>query len=130
MKRREFISTTALTAGSMTISNGLFAVAESGTAPEDLTVKEFHQYLRSLAEVREPSVDQIIIGNPDAMVRKVGTAWLPYLKTIHEAIDRDVNLLIVHEPTFTHTLICRNPTMITIAPNLRSAYYKARDQIE
>jgi len=95
----------------------------------ELTVKDFQQYLRSLTEVQEPSVDQLIVGNPDALVKKVGTAWMPYLKTIREAIDKDVNLLVVHEPTFyTHLDLQKSDLDYHTAPEpARTVYYEARD---
>lgn len=129
MKRRDFINKAALVAGAVSFSGS--AIPEPGKEPEsrELTVKDFQHYLRSLTEVQEPSVDQIIIGNPDALVKKVGTAWMPYLRTIREAIDKGVNLLVVHEPTFyTHLDLQPSDWDYHTAPEpAKTAYYKARD---
>ena len=60
-------------------------------------------YLRGLYPVPEPSVDRIVIGDPETRIQKVGTCWQPYFRTLKEAGALGVNLLIVHEPTFyTH----------------------------
>jgi putative NIF3 family GTP cyclohydrolase 1 type 2 len=68
-----------------------------------LTAKDVNDHLRSLCEVREPSVDRIIIGMAETPVSKIGTVWTPYWKTCREAVSRGINTLVVHEPTFyTH----------------------------
>jgi len=69
-------------------------------APEIVTAGDLQQYLRSLCQVREPSVDRIITGDPGTRIKKAGTAWTPYFKTLKEAVARGVNVLVVHEPTF------------------------------
>ncbi len=64
---------------------------------------DIQNYLRSLCEVDEPSVDRVIIGDPEQEVRKIGTAWMPYWKTCKDAVAKGVNVMVVHEPTFyTH----------------------------
>jgi putative NIF3 family GTP cyclohydrolase 1 type 2 len=127
MKRREFINKAALVAGSVSLSGSAITVPGEEPKSRLLTVKDFQQYLRSLTEVQEPSVDQIIIGNPDAPVKKVGTAWMPYLKTIREAIDKGINLLVAHEPTFyTHLDLQPSDWDYHSAPEpAKTAYFKA-----
>jgi len=101
MKRRKFVSTAGLgTLGaSMTFSNVL-ANESIPTGMKNLTAEDVNKYLRSLIEVKEPSVDKIIIGDPVTPVNKIGTAWMPYWKTCRQAVRDGVNILIVHEPTF------------------------------
>ncbi len=93
MKRRDFI-----------ISSGLAFMTRSSMgakpASEIVTAGDLQQYLRSLCQVREPSVDRIITGDPGTRIKKAGTAWTPYFKTLKEAVSRGVNVLVVHEPTF------------------------------
>jgi putative NIF3 family GTP cyclohydrolase 1 type 2 len=68
-----------------------------------LKAKDVAAYLRSMASVTEPSVDRIIIGDPETEVGHIGTAWLPDLDTCRRAVRDGVNTLVVHEPTFyTH----------------------------
>jgi putative NIF3 family GTP cyclohydrolase 1 type 2 len=93
MKRRDFI----ITSGLASISLG-FSPALKGD--EITTAGDLQKYLRSLYPVREPSVDRIIIGDPSTRIKKVGTAWTPYFKTIKNAVNQGINVLIVHEPTF------------------------------
>ena len=67
------------------------------------TAQDMQDYLRSLHKVNEPSVDRIEIGDPLTRIRKAGTCWQPYLKTLKQASEMGINLMIVHEPTFyTH----------------------------
>ena len=67
------------------------------------TAQDMQDYLRSLHKVNEPSVDRIVIGDPLTRIRKAGTCWQPYLKTLKQASEMGINLMIVHEPTFyTH----------------------------
>jgi putative NIF3 family GTP cyclohydrolase 1 type 2 len=68
-----------------------------------MTAGDLNTYLRSIIEVDEPSVDRIVIGDPTTPITKIGTAWMPYWKTLKKAVEEGVNTLIVHEPTFyTH----------------------------
>jgi len=67
------------------------------------TAGDLNAYLRSLIEVNEPSVDKVIVGDPDTSITKIGTAWMPYWQTLKEARAKGVNTMVVHEPTFyTH----------------------------
>lgn len=97
MKRRKFIGTT----GSAALALSTFP--ETLFAKGHLTIKtasDLNSYLRSLIEVNEPSVDKVIVGDPETVITKIGTAWLPYWATLKEARDQGVNTLVVHEPTF------------------------------
>jgi putative NIF3 family GTP cyclohydrolase 1 type 2 len=99
MKRRAFISTTTW------FALGSLAPVFPSRAFADpiVTAADMQRYLRSLVPVHEPSVDRIVIGDPETKIYKVGTCWQPYFRTIEEAGELGVNLLIVHEPTFyTH----------------------------
>jgi putative NIF3 family GTP cyclohydrolase 1 type 2 len=93
MKRRDFIISTGLATTSL--SFGAFRIEK-----EIITAADLQKYLRGLRSVGEPSVDRIIIGNPDTKIKKVGTVWTPYLKTLEKAVSLGINVLIVHEPTF------------------------------
>ncbi len=100
MKRRSFLNVASSTVfGALTLPPALLSKSVSGR----MTANDLHEYLRSLQEVDEPSVDKIIVGNPDAVIRKMGTAWMPYWNTLKKAHEFGVNVMIVHEPTFyTH----------------------------
>jgi putative NIF3 family GTP cyclohydrolase 1 type 2 len=100
MKRRDFINTAAPTAMGISMLPGtLFAKHSS----DIMTADDLNKYLRSLVEVDEPSVDKIIVGDPETVISKIGTAWMPYWHTLKEAKAKGVNTLVVHEPTFyTH----------------------------
>jgi putative NIF3 family GTP cyclohydrolase 1 type 2 len=64
---------------------------------------DLQSYLRSLHAVEEPSVDRVIVGNPQAEVRGIATAWMPTFRNCREALALGCNTLVVHEPTFyTH----------------------------
>jgi putative NIF3 family GTP cyclohydrolase 1 type 2 len=93
MRRRKFILTTGL--ASMSLS-----IYPMNMSQDISTAGDLQKYLRSLTSVREPSVDRIIIGNPDTKIKKAGTAWTPYFKTLKDAVKQGINVLVVHEPTF------------------------------
>ena len=93
MKRRDFI----ITAGLASLSFGYNSI---GIEKEIITAADLQKYLRSLCPIGEPSVDRIIIGNPDTKINKVGTVWTPYFRTLKNAVSMGINVLIAHEPTF------------------------------
>jgi len=102
MNRREFIGASSL---GVALASALFTQTDTANAQpnKELRAKDVNAYLRSIIEVPEPSVDKIIIGDPETVVKKIGTCWMPYWDTCKEAVSQGVNLLIVHEPTFyTH----------------------------
>lgn len=100
MQRRNFINIAGSAAfGTWAIPQSLFSKNESKT----MTAGDLNTYLRSLVEVNEPSVDRIIIGNPETKINIIGTAWMPYWNTLKKAKKQGVNVMVVHEPTFyTH----------------------------
>jgi putative NIF3 family GTP cyclohydrolase 1 type 2 len=99
MKRRKFIRMTGLG----TASTMLFASGISQCNIEKMTAEDLNTYLRSIIEVDEPSVDRIVIGNPKTEITGIGTAWMPYWKTLKKTVEAGVNTLVVHEPAFyTH----------------------------
>ena len=96
MKRRDFIIGTSL------VSLGSLSLGLQANPPQHgiLTAADMQEYLRSLHEVSEPSVDRIVIGDPLTRISKVGTCWQPYFSTLRKAREQGINLMIVHEPTF------------------------------
>jgi putative NIF3 family GTP cyclohydrolase 1 type 2 len=121
MDRRNFVSSAGLGAIYATLPGNKLLAAEK--APGDSrrkgrTAADVNRYLRSLCEVSEPSVDRIIIGDPDTPVQKIGTAWMPYWSTCKEAVRQGVNVLVVHEPTFyDHWDLSNNPWSISESPS-------------
>jgi hypothetical protein len=109
MRRRRFLEL-AGTVSVGTLLSGPGRLPAAGPRPcgseapaPPLTAWDLAAFLRSLAEVAEPSVDRIVIGDPGTEVVNIGTCWLPYWETCRQAVRDGVNLLIVHEPTFyTH----------------------------
>ncbi len=122
MRRRRFIELTGTASAGAIFGPAAFATGRKGrpsreTSPFDAAVlpagpespaapllaSDVAKSLRSLAEVAEPSVDRIVVGDPGTEVTGIGTAWLPYWETCRQAVRDGVNLLVVHEPTFyTH----------------------------
>jgi len=64
------------------------------------TVAELHQFLNALHELPSPTVDRLIIGDPDIKVAKVATCWMPELARIKKAYELGANVVVAHEPTF------------------------------
>lgn len=101
MRRRKFIGTAGLGAfGAGMVLKDLRAGQPDRMDMKKLTAEDLNNYLRTLIDVTEPSVDKIIIGDPGTRVRKIGTAWMPYWETCRQAVRDGVNVLVVHEPTF------------------------------
>ena len=72
-----------------------------------MNARELNKYLVSRCEVDLPGktlVDRIVFGDPETLIRKVGTCWQPYWDTLRRAHDAGVNVMVVHEPTFYHHL--------------------------
>lgn len=66
-----------------------------------MTAQQLNDLLRSLVDkLPEKSVDRVIYGDPNATVRSVAVAWMPYSRTVIEAADLGANVMVVHEPTF------------------------------
>lgn len=99
MERRKFIKVSALAAAGTT--KAVPAVGKPlQSSGRKLTAADINQYLRSLCQVKEPSVDRVVIGDPGTEVKIIGTAWMPYWKTLRKAADKGINTLVVHEPAF------------------------------
>ncbi|MEO6004964.1 MAG: Nif3-like dinuclear metal center hexameric protein [Opitutus sp.] len=65
-----------------------------------MTARDLHRWLRSLHPIAEPSVDQIIVGEPDKVVGRIAVAWMPTWDTLRAAHEHGCNLVVAHEPTF------------------------------
>jgi putative NIF3 family GTP cyclohydrolase 1 type 2 len=95
MNRRTFLEIAGHSSLGLALSSPLRA-----TAASPLRAKDLNAYLHSLCEVGEPSVDRIVVGDPDTVITKIGTVWMPYWQTCREAVSRGVNVLVTHEPAF------------------------------
>jgi putative NIF3 family GTP cyclohydrolase 1 type 2 len=93
MRRRDFLLTASLASVALNINAGK-------RDTEINTAGDLQNYLRSLYRIPEPSVDRIVIGDPSTRIRKAGTCWMPYLKTLKEAVSMGINVMVVHEPAF------------------------------
>jgi putative NIF3 family GTP cyclohydrolase 1 type 2 len=106
MRRRKFVNTAGLGLLAAALPYDQLSSPLPGHLPggdHPLTAADVNNHLRSLCEVKEPSVDRVIIGDAGTVVKKLGTAWMPYWNTLKEAADAGVNVMVVHEPTFyTH----------------------------
>jgi len=49
---------------------------------------------------RHPTVDRILLGDPDRDVRTVLVTWMSTMKAIRYAVENGFDLLMTHEPTF------------------------------
>jgi putative NIF3 family GTP cyclohydrolase 1 type 2 len=127
MERRKFIRLTG--AGSAGILLASPRLSGSGYQ-KTLTVRDINTHLRSLIDVNEPSVDRIVIGNPDMDVSRIGTAWMPYWETLKQAHAAGVNVMVVHEPAFyTHwDLDADKWDYYDAPPPARENYFTLRDQ--
>lgn len=65
-----------------------------------ITAGDLQKYLQNISTNLESTSNRIIIGDPDTKIKKVGTTWTPYLKTLKKAVNQGINVLIVYAPTF------------------------------
>lgn len=102
MKRKDFIKVAALS-GTWLASAGSGVSAYGRSNYSALTAADLQEFLTSLVPLKADTVDKIITGNPQTVIKKIGTCWLPYQDTCRKAVAEGVNVLVVHEPTFyTH----------------------------
>ena len=107
MERKDFIRGSFLAALGISMASKAdgWETAEWAGFPsvEISTAFELNRFLRSLVAVDEPSVDRIVIGKPETVIRKIGVCWQPDWKTLKHAAEKGVNVMVVHEPAFyTH----------------------------
>ncbi|MBP1659703.1 MAG: hypothetical protein H6P95_895 [Candidatus Aminicenantes bacterium] len=130
MERRRFIQLAGLaSAGAIIPTAGDGDRATTGGLPQaaKLKARDVAATLRSLEDVAEPSVDRIVVGDPETEIANIGTCWLPYWETCRQAVRDGVNLLITHEPTFyTHwDLDEKSPDLFAASTAGKEAYEKA-----
>jgi hypothetical protein len=124
MERRRFIHLAGMAAATPLMWPRGKGWSQGGAT---FTARDVAAFLRSMTEVAEPSVDRIVIGDPETVVTGIGTAWLPYWDTCRQAVRDGVNLLVVHEPTFyTHWDLDEKDYGLGSAPPAgKEAYLKA-----
>jgi putative NIF3 family GTP cyclohydrolase 1 type 2 len=65
-----------------------------------LRARELNAWLRALHPVPEPSVDRIIVGDPETIVRGIAVVWTPSWDALRDALAAGCNVVVAHEPTF------------------------------
>lgn len=67
-----------------------------------MKVKEILEHFLARAEwvVRDKTVDRVIAGDPEKDINRCMATWMPSFSAIRTAVDRGMELLICHEPTF------------------------------
>ncbi|RPJ80432.1 MAG: NGG1p interacting factor NIF3 [Acidobacteria bacterium] len=128
MDRRTFVRVAGI--GSFSVGAGTTVnIADQTGRGGPLEAGQINSHLRSLIAVDEPSVDRIVIGDPETVVTRIGTAWMPYWDTLRLAVGSGVNTLVVHEPAFyTHwDLDAKEPEFMSAPPAGQKAYLRLRD---
>jgi putative NIF3 family GTP cyclohydrolase 1 type 2 len=94
-----------------------------------MTASELSAWLRSLHPVPEPSVDRVIAGDPATLVRGIGVLWMPTSAALRTAVDRGLNVVVAHEPTFYthHDLDGFDAAFAALPPVARDAVTATRD---
>jgi putative NIF3 family GTP cyclohydrolase 1 type 2 len=94
-----------------------------------MTALELHRWLRSLHEVAEPSVDRIIVGAPETVIRGIAVVWMPTWDALRNAAEQGLNVVVAHEPTFFshHDLDGLEAAQRDLPPRARAALEDARD---
>ena len=104
MKRKDFIKMSALTGGYLAASKAIKGKDLSETSNSNsISAAELQKFLVALTQLKPRTVDRFIIGDPQTIIKKIGTCWMSDWKTCRKAVESGVNVLITHEPTFyTH----------------------------
>ncbi len=78
-----------------------------------MIVRDFDEFLIGLdPDARgDGSPDGLKYGDLDAEVRAVGTTWMASMDVLRRAVERGVNLVIAHEPTFWYHGTPANPEL-------------------
>ena len=62
---------------------------------------DINRHLNGLrSDLPADTVDRVIFGDPEAEVKGIAVAWMPYRETIEQASKLGASVLVVHEPTF------------------------------
>lgn len=69
-------------------------------AAAPLRAGELNAWLRALHTVPEPSVDRIIVGDSETVVKGIAVMWTPSWDALREAVAAGCNVVVAHEPTF------------------------------
>lgn len=101
MKRRDFFMTAGIASLAM-LANRQNLAQPKQFAGKVETAADLNNYLRSIYKNPEAAfdADEIIVGDPQTIIRKVATMWMPNFSDIKKAQSLGINVLIVHEPTF------------------------------
>ena len=94
-----------------------------------MTAVELYRRIRSLHEIAEPSVDRIIVGAPETVIRGIAVVWMPTWNALRAASGQGLNVVVAHEPTFFshHDLDGFEMAQRDLPPRARAALEEARD---
>ncbi|MDP6779225.1 MAG: Nif3-like dinuclear metal center hexameric protein [Candidatus Latescibacteria bacterium] len=69
------------------------------------TARDIDEFVRDLdPDIRsEKSCDGLKYGDLDAEVRAIGTTWMASVDVLRRAVEKDINLIVTHEPTFWYS---------------------------
>jgi putative NIF3 family GTP cyclohydrolase 1 type 2 len=110
MIRKDFIKLTALSGAYLASNRSARAADQSGSQKMGLTAEQLQEFLTSFVKLKSDTVDRIIIGDPETIVKKIGTCWMSTWDACKNAVAAGVNVLITHEPTFyTHRDLDEDP---------------------
>ncbi|HUX97408.1 MAG TPA: Nif3-like dinuclear metal center hexameric protein [Bacteroidales bacterium] len=124
MIRKDFIKLAALSGTFLSSSGITGAISHSVAAESGLTAAQLQQFLTSHVKLKPDTVDRFIIGNPDTVIKKIGTCWMSNQYTCRKAVEAGVNVLITHEPTFyTHRDLDEVPGFLQRSPDYTREEY-------
>lgn len=120
LDRRTFLLHSLKSAGVLTLA----PLDEEQSPKKPLTVQEIIRLILKEGElaVKKVTVDTLKSGKPDQVVTGIVTTMFPTISVIEEAVKRNANFIIAHEPTFYNHL--DNPEWV---PN--NAVVKQKQQL-
>ncbi|MBK9391807.1 MAG: Nif3-like dinuclear metal center hexameric protein [Bacteroidetes bacterium] len=127
MIRKDFIKLAAMSGAYLAASGEAHSGNVSSYNSAGLTAARLQQFLTSQVKLNPDTVDRIIIGNPETVIRKIGTCWMSNQETCRKAVESGINVLITHEPTFyTHRDLDEVPGFLKRSPEFTRDQYLAQ----
>ena len=86
-----------------------------------IAVKDVLEHFLSRAEWvdRDSTVDRVVFGDPEAGVDRCLVTWMPSSAALRAMVERDIRLLICHEPTFWNHPDRRQEGSLRVADKMR-----------
>lgn len=87
MIRKDFIKFATLSGAYLASNVPAKAEIQAVNVNSGLSAAQLQQFLISQIKLKPETVDRIIIGNPETVIRKIGTCWMSNWETCRIAVE-------------------------------------------